>query len=450
MPDLTPITREEMFLDGNTELTPITREEKILAGEDIDVITRREWFLKKYRGGGDITVESITITENGTTTAPSGKAYSPIYTNVGLPENAYLLKDFENVPSDIVTFNDGSALPMPSLKTTIVPIQEGSGDPSPSNVRPISGWSGANVSVCGVNQFNKNATFVNAYCDYNTKIVSNNDMRSAIIPIKSGISYKIIVGGLNQGMKRYGYTKDIPQIGDILYNSNGVAGIEEYNDGDVITVPNGFNYLFITFYRYNVATDSFDDVKNAFGINYPSTDTSYHAYNGHTYTIPFQDSQGNPIEVYGGELDVVNGTSGNKKTLASVDLGTLNWALENGVFRLNESIGAKLTTDTSAVANMMCSHYKTVSQNAMGLSSTDHCIAGLNWSNGVRVKDSDYTTVDDFKTAMNGVKLVYELATPSTFTSQPTSIKSLEGTNNVWGDCGQIKEGSYFSRSEEE
>ena len=70
----------------------------------------------------------------------------------------------------------------------------------------------------------------------------------------------------------------------------------------------------------------------------------------------------------------------------------------------------------------------------------------------IAVKNLSISTVEDFKASLanNPLEIVYELATPSTFTSQPTSIKSLEGTNNVWGDCGQIKEGSYFSKSEEE
>lgn len=33
-------------------------------------------------GGGDITVESLSVTANGTYTAPSGKAYSPVSVNV--------------------------------------------------------------------------------------------------------------------------------------------------------------------------------------------------------------------------------------------------------------------------------------------------------------------------------------------------------------------------------
>lgn len=33
-------------------------------------------------GGGDITVESLSVTENGTTVAPAGTAYSPVSVNV--------------------------------------------------------------------------------------------------------------------------------------------------------------------------------------------------------------------------------------------------------------------------------------------------------------------------------------------------------------------------------
>lgn len=36
-------------------------------------------------GGSSITVEPLTVTQNGTTTAPSGKAYSPVTVNVPQP-----------------------------------------------------------------------------------------------------------------------------------------------------------------------------------------------------------------------------------------------------------------------------------------------------------------------------------------------------------------------------
>ena len=47
----------------------------------------------------------------------------------------------------IASFNDGANAPVVDLTVSIEPVQSGSGDPSPDNVRPISGWTGANIHV---------------------------------------------------------------------------------------------------------------------------------------------------------------------------------------------------------------------------------------------------------------------------------------------------------------
>lgn len=72
-------------------------------------------------------------------------------------ENTYRINDLEaiiagyqqaDLPTGAVaSVTDGTALLMPSLKVGIEPVQEGSGDPSPDNIRPISGWTAANVTV---------------------------------------------------------------------------------------------------------------------------------------------------------------------------------------------------------------------------------------------------------------------------------------------------------------
>lgn len=92
-----PITREEQYLASmagqEVDLPqPITRVEKYLAkasGMDVetpDPITREEKYLDAIAegggGGSSVTVEPLTVTENGTTTAPSGKAYSPVTVDV--------------------------------------------------------------------------------------------------------------------------------------------------------------------------------------------------------------------------------------------------------------------------------------------------------------------------------------------------------------------------------
>lgn len=52
------------------------------------------------------------------------------------------------VEGDSVSFSDGAdGIPMKECKVTIIPIQTGSGTPSPSNVRPISGHTDVTVTV---------------------------------------------------------------------------------------------------------------------------------------------------------------------------------------------------------------------------------------------------------------------------------------------------------------
>lgn len=105
MPDYpdTPITREEQYLaaglDGGDLPGPITREEKYLY----------EIATKIQGGGSSVTVEPLTVTQNGTTTAPSGKAYSPVTVDVPSPNHVETISGTlsnpwdENTPLDLFT-----------------------------------------------------------------------------------------------------------------------------------------------------------------------------------------------------------------------------------------------------------------------------------------------------------------------------------------------------------
>ena len=55
-----------------------------------------------------------------------------------------------------VSFNTNVAKPL-SVLAAFSPVQSGTGDPSPDNVRPITGWSGAKVTRSGKNMFSYNA-----------------------------------------------------------------------------------------------------------------------------------------------------------------------------------------------------------------------------------------------------------------------------------------------------
>ena len=55
----------------------------------------------------------------------------------------------DTASGSIASFPDGAAMPVRDLSVDIEPVQAGSGDPSPENVRPISGWTECKVTRTG-------------------------------------------------------------------------------------------------------------------------------------------------------------------------------------------------------------------------------------------------------------------------------------------------------------
>ena len=155
-----------------------------------------------------------------------------------------------------------------------------------------------------------------------------------------------------------------------------------------------------------------------------------------TYSITFPSEADT---VYGGTLNVTNGTLTVNR--AMVDLGTLNWSaytLASNCFKAVLSDGKATRTNYSA--DGACSSYAKAdyittlrdTDKTFGIGYT-HLSANVCY---VAVHDSSYSDATAFKTAMNGVQLCYELATPITYTLTPTEIKSLYGENNIYTDCG--------------
>lgn len=97
---------------------------------------------KKLEDKRDPQVKGLTVTKNGTY-SESGTVYNVVNVNVPLPENCYQKK---SVSGAMVSFTDGSNEPLSDLVIFITAVQSGSGDPSPTNIRPISGWTGANIT----------------------------------------------------------------------------------------------------------------------------------------------------------------------------------------------------------------------------------------------------------------------------------------------------------------
>ena len=94
----------------------------------------------------------------------------------------------------------------------------------------------------------------------------------------------------------------------------------------------------------------------------------------------------------------------------NVDLGTLNWQISGLNFYTDElSNKIKKPKDANTTANIYCNLYRAVPYNAsfvegdMGLSPTGY----------LYIRDTRYTTTAEFKEAMRGQILRYELETPA-------------------------------------
>ena len=151
----------------------------------------------------------------------------------------------------------------------------------------------------------------------------------------------------------------------------------------------------------------------------PSRNGEYEPYVKHTYPldgtlilrgIPKIDVSGNLY--YDGDTYESDGTVTRKYGI--VDLGTLNWAYHANTAHFYVTI----PTSTSLGMNFLCSKY-TYNGTAETSAMTDKPTGLYRFGNVFRVKDSTYTDVASFKSAMSGVYLVYGLATPTIEVTQP-------------------------------
>jgi len=172
-------------------------------------------------------------------------------------------------------------------------------------------------------------------------------------------------------------------------------------------------------------------------IEFGQIASEYEPYNGHTYTIDLDGTR------YGGTLDVVSGVLTVDREY--VDLGTLDWALRPNTNNVFEADVTNIYVPKSAGERnkgMICSIYKLSSVTYLDDRMDDESM--LRYGGKVLVRDTSYQDATTFKTAMNGVQLVYELETPQTYQLTPTQVNSLLGQNNVWADTGDVLDAEYI------
>lgn len=325
---------------------------------------------------------------------------------------------------DIFSTNVGADnRPLKELVIGIEGYQEGSGDPSPTNVRPISGWTGANVVRSGKNLWllgDKNVTR------------QSKSILTQPLPIGTyTISAIVTSTDTDSTISRMVFcnVRDIEITHtDLSRNSRSSATV-------TINEPCYYIYIFAgrTYSQSAGDTAAWANIQ----IETGSQATTYEPYTGTTYPITFPSEAGT---VYSGTLDVTNGVL--SVTLERIDLGSLSWirqtSEENSIFVSYIS--------NKKLGSVICSGYKYVgakSNNDLFLMPNYSCGTHYSAAQVFAVKNDDYATANDFKTAMSGIQLVYPLATSIIYQLTPTQINTLLGTNNIWADCGHILKVTY-------
>ncbi len=333
----------------------------------------------------------------------------------GLYVKNHSVEKVQVAKTPIASYNGNvTGLYIPELIAYITAKQSGSGVPSPDNIRPIIGVSKCNVVRCGVNNFNEawSAGYINAS---GTFVPTGAYSTTDYIPVKKGKTYYVKATVINADRANVAYYDASKTF--IKLTSSAMA----YNTQ--FTINEDCSYIRIILINTNTSRENFS-------FNYPSTATAYEAYNGNTYTIQLGDTY------YGGSLDVTTGVLTINKAL--VDLGTLDYDYYvysgvNGFYITNPFSSAK--------SQSTCQSSQYVYQPSDSTFNNDgvDCEITINYAKYIKIKDARYNDATQFKTAMNGVQLVYELATPITVQLTAKQVEQLLGQNNVWADTGDVE-----------
>lgn len=302
----------------------------------------------------------------------------------------------------VATFNTALAMPLPSCNIAVNAWQEGSGEPNPiDNIRPIHGFSEVNPTRAGKNLFDKNAVTYGKWIDDATgEIVdiSNRYCVSDYIPIKQGE----IIYIPRKSTGRNGYF-------DKNKNALGYFNAQER----AVTMAHS-GYLVISIDTNNA---DIDDLQVEAG----STATAYEPYV--TPTIyPIQFGQ----EVYGAEVDAVNGVAHVTHRLEEYDLTDALSATDLGTY----------TRYLFALSNILISSDTELCNYAPRavdyMKQTTHFYCGGSSNNRF------YLFLDNSITQLSNIQVRYKLAEPFDIQLTPTQIETLIGNNTIFADTGDI------------
>lgn len=279
----------------------------------------------------------------------------------------------------------------------------------PYNAGELLSVNASAFKTVGFNQFNKSEAVDGKYINNSTgeEAASSASAHTGYIRVVPNTNYYTNAAGVGyfSTVNKFDINKNF-----IGYVSGSTAGV--FNTGDA-------HYIIVNTVK---AQTSIDDL--IVYLHWDNTrDGEYEPYVEHSYAldsdltlrgIPKLDADNNLY--YDGDTYEADGSV--KRKYGIVDLGTLTWARWGeyaGMFTAELDNLKQPSTTSERRTGILCSKYSITENISLNENWTDKSVG--RYLSKIVVKDTSYSDLASFQTAMSGVYLVYELATPTTETA---------------------------------
>lgn len=176
----------------------------------------------------------------------------------------------------VASFETNVVAPLKKLIVNMLPVQAGSGDPSPDNIRPISGRDSVTVTRTGKNLFDASV------------LTEQSSWKTVMLPLPPG-TYTMSTSKPANDIPVYFRLSSDSTLGSTTVVNNAHPVTQTIRDGDTAEVV----------FRRMSGDDSFSNYH--YQIELGSTATDYEPYDGQSATIALGQT------VYGGTVDAAAG-----------------------------------------------------------------------------------------------------------------------------------------------
>lgn len=328
-----------------------------------------------------------------------------------------------------------------SVVSCIEPVQSGSGDPSPDNIRPITGYESVSLFHSGKNLIPKVSSTVTQTTAQGTTFTLNEDGSIHISGKPSATTSFYFGGAFNVEHLRGKQVTINHNVGENVYLAINLS----YNDGtsttynwlrgykaDLLTkvVPNNA----ATISCFIAALGDYDGEPMTFypQLEFGSVPTAFEPPREmETFTLNLGRT------VYGGSLNWKTGMLTIDRGI--YDLGECLWQSRNNELGIFYTTSLQYTGPLNAdygviVPGCISSHYPLVKPSNVLNGYVDKALGYMEFA--IYFRDSRYTDVDAVTSAMSGVQMSFPLLTTVTLQLTPTEIMALSGTNCLFSDTG--------------